>query len=111
MFLTYICLPISQIKQAALVQAFRLCGTENMETVEIDLENLIKKRSYKDSSLSFNVTSCSESIMGWSRNQSNFGKMEMTDFIWKAGSGYSHRHIWKLVVVLYEVTFAVDKIG
>ena len=49
--------------------------------------------------------------MGWSRNQSNFGKMEMTDFIWKAGSGYSHRHIWKVVVVLYEVTFAVDKIG
>ena len=35
----------------------------------------------------------------------------MTDFIWKAGSGYSHRHIWKVVVVLYEVTFAVDKIG
>ena len=35
----------------------------------------------------------------------------MTDVIWKAGSGYSHRHIWKVVVVLYEVTFAVDKIG
>ena len=38
-------------------------------------------------------------------------KMEMTDVIWKAGSGYSHRHIQRVVVVLYEVTFAVDKIG
>ena len=35
----------------------------------------------------------------------------MTVFIWKAGSGYSHRHIWKLVAVLYEVTFAGGKIG
>ena len=93
MFLTYIYLLISQIKQAALLRAFRLYGTENMETVETDLENLIKKRSYKDSSLSFNVTSCSESIMGWSEINPILEKMEMTDFIWKAGSGYSHRHI------------------
>jgi hypothetical protein len=35
----------------------------------------------------------------------------MTVFIWKAGSGHFQRHIWKLVAVLYEVTFAVDKIG
>ena len=37
--------------------------------------------------------------------------LEMTVFIWKAGSGHFQRHIWKLVAVLYEVTFAVDKIG
>ena len=37
-------LPISQIGQAALLQAFRPCGTENMETVKTDLENLIKKK-------------------------------------------------------------------
>ena len=55
MFLTHHSLPISQIGQAALPQAFRPCGTKNMETVETDLEKLIK-RSYNDSSLSFNVT-------------------------------------------------------
>ena len=49
--------------EAALLQAFRPCGTENMETVETDLEKLIKRRSYNDSSLSFNVTSYSDSIM------------------------------------------------
>ena len=37
-------LPISQIGQAALLQPFRPCGTENMETVKTDLENLIKKK-------------------------------------------------------------------
>ena len=110
MFLTHLCLPISQIGQAALLQAFRPCGTENIETVETDLEKLIERRSY-DFSLSFNVTSYSDSIMDWSRNQSNIGKKEMTVFIWKAGSGHFQRHIWKLVAVLYEVTFAVDKIG
>jgi hypothetical protein len=35
----------------------------------------------------------------------------MTVFLWKAGSGHFPRHIWKLVAVLYEVTFVVDKIG
>ena len=44
-----------------------------METMETDLEKLIKRRSYNDSSLSFNVTSYSDSIMDWSRNQSNIG--------------------------------------
>ena len=73
MFLIHLCLPISQTGQAALLQAFRPCGTENMDTVETAFKNLIKKRSYDDSSLSFNVTSYSDSIMDWSRNQSNFG--------------------------------------
>jgi hypothetical protein len=58
-----------------------------METVENDLEKLIKKRSYNDSSLSFNLTSYSHSIMDWSRNQSNTRKKEMT-VIWKASSGH-----------------------
>jgi hypothetical protein len=84
---------------------------EDIETVETDLEKLTKRKRYNDSSLSFNVTSYSDSIMGWSRNQSNIGKKEMAVFIWKAGSGHFQRHIWKLVAVLYEVTFAVDKIG
>jgi hypothetical protein len=39
-----------------LLQAFRPCGTENIETKETDLEKLIKRRSYNESSLSFNVT-------------------------------------------------------
>ena len=73
------CLPISQIGQAALFQAFRPCGTQNMETVETDLEKLIKRRSYNDSSLSFNVTSYSDSIMDWSRNQSNTGNTNDED--------------------------------
>lgn len=34
LLLTHLCLPISQIGQAALPQAFRPCGTENIETVE-----------------------------------------------------------------------------
>ena len=35
----------------------------------------------------------------------------MTVYIWKAGSGYFQRNTWKLVTVLYEVTFAGGKIG
>ena len=73
MFLTHLSSPISQIGQAALFQAFRPCGTQNMETVETDLEKLIKRSIYNDSSLSFNVTSYSDSIMDWPRNQSNIG--------------------------------------
>jgi hypothetical protein len=49
------CLPISQIGQTALLEAFRPCGKEKMETVETDL----------DSSPSFNVTSYSDSIIDW----------------------------------------------
>jgi hypothetical protein len=41
--------------------------------METDLEKLIKRRSYNDSSLYFNVTSYSDSIMDWSRNKSNIG--------------------------------------
>jgi hypothetical protein len=73
MLLTHLSLSISQIGKAALLQAFRPCMMENMETVETDLEKLIKRRSYNDSSLSFNVTSYSDSIMDRSRNQSNIG--------------------------------------
>ena len=81
-----------------------------METVETDLEKLIKRRSYNNSSLSFNVISYSDSIMDWSRNQSNTGKKEITVFIQNADSGHFQKHIWKAVAVLYEVSFAVDKI-
>jgi hypothetical protein len=55
MFFTHLFLPISQIGQAAVIQVFRPSGTANMGTVETDLEKLIKRRSYNDSSLSFNV--------------------------------------------------------
>ena len=94
-----------QNTQSAWLQVFTPGGTKNIETVETDLEKLIERRSY-DFSLSFNVTSYSDSIMDWSRNQSNTGKKEMTVFIWKAGSGHFKGHIWKLVAVLYEVTFS-----
>ena len=99
---------MSQIRQAKL-PCFK--DREHREIVETDLGKRIKGRSYNDSSLSFNGISYSGSIMDWSRNQSKIGKKEMTAFIWKAGSGHFQRHIWKLVAVLYEVTFAVDKIG
>ena len=66
MFLTHLCLPMSQIRQVKLpcFKLLNLDGTENIETVETDLEKLVK-RSYDDSSLSFNVTSYSDSIMDW----------------------------------------------
>ena len=82
-----------------------------MEIMGTDLEKLIKRRSYNNSSLSFNVTSCSDSVMDWSMNQSYIGKKEITVFIGKAGSGHFQKHSWKLVAVLYEVTFVVDKFG
>jgi hypothetical protein len=84
MFLTHLCLPIFQIGQAALLQAFRPCGTENMDTVETAFKNLIKKRSCDDSSLSLNVTSYSDSIMDWSMNQSNIGnnRLHLEGWFW-----------------------------
>ena len=42
MFLKHLCLLISQIGQSVLFQAFRPYGKETMETVETDLEKLIK---------------------------------------------------------------------
>ena len=57
------------------------------------------------------MTSYSDSIMDWTRNQSNTEKKEMTLFIWKPVSGHFQRHIWKLVAVVYEVTFAVYEVG
>jgi hypothetical protein len=81
MFLTHLCLPLSQIGQAALPQAFRPYGRENMETVETVFKYLTKKRSYDDSSFSFNVTSYSDSIMDWSRNQSNIGRLVLDIFL------------------------------
>jgi hypothetical protein len=62
-----------------LIQAFRPCGTGNIKTVETDLEKLIKRRSYNESSLSVNVTSYSDTIMDWSRNQSNIGDSNYED--------------------------------
>jgi hypothetical protein len=79
MLLTHLCLPMSQIRQATLLQAFRPYETENIETMKTDLENVIKKRSYNDSSLSFNVTSYSDSIMDWSRNKYNIGDSNYED--------------------------------
>ena len=73
MFLNYPFLPMSHIRQAALLQAFRPCGTDNIETVETNLEKLIKRRSYNDSSLFLNVTNYSDSVMDSSRNKSNIG--------------------------------------
>ena len=73
MFLTNLSLSMFQNTQSAWLQVFTPGGTKNIETVETDLEKLIKRRSYNDSSLSFNVTSYSDSIMDWSRNKSNIG--------------------------------------
>jgi hypothetical protein len=64
---------MSHIRQAALLQAFRPCGTDNIETVETNLEKLIKRRNYNDSSLFLNVTNYSDSVMDSSRNKSNIG--------------------------------------
>jgi hypothetical protein len=73
MFLTYLCLTLSQIRQAKLpcFKLFNLMRQRTLETVETDLEKLFKRRSYSDFSFSFNVTSYSDSIMDWSRNKSN----------------------------------------
>jgi hypothetical protein len=67
-----------------LLQSFKPCGTENIETenietVETDLEKLVKRKIYNDSSLSFNVTSYSDPIMDWSRNKSNIGDSNYDD--------------------------------
>jgi hypothetical protein len=72
MFLTHVCLPISQIGQAALLHAFRHVGQKTWR-LETAFKNVIKNRSHDESSLSFNVTSYCDSIMDWSRNQSNIG--------------------------------------
>jgi hypothetical protein len=64
-----------------------------METVETDLEKLIKRRSYNDSSLSFNVTVIlTQSWTGLKLNPI-LRKKEMTVFIWKSGSGHFPRYI------------------
>jgi hypothetical protein len=42
MFLTNLCLSIFQITKVSFLQAFKHCGTENIEMVETDLEKLIK---------------------------------------------------------------------
>jgi hypothetical protein len=84
MFLTHLCLPVSQIGQAPLLQAFTPCGTENMETVETAIKNLIKRGSYDDSSLSFKMISYSDSIMDLSIIQSNTGNnsLHLEDWLW-----------------------------
>jgi hypothetical protein len=64
----------------------------------------------KDSPLSFNVTSYSDSIRDWSGNQLNIEQKEITVVIWRAGSGHFQRYIWKLAAVLYDVMFTMDKI-
>jgi hypothetical protein len=46
-------------------------GQKTLGTVETDLEKLFKRRSYNECSLSFNVTSYSNSIMDWSSNNSH----------------------------------------
>ena len=73
MFLTHLCLPLSQIGQAKVpcFKLFNLMGHRTLETVESDLERLVIRKSYNDSSLSFNVTSYSNSILDWSSNNSN----------------------------------------
>jgi hypothetical protein len=73
MFLTHLCFPLFQIRQNKLAcfKLFYLMGQRTLETVETDLEKLVKKRSSNDSSPFFNVTSYSNSIMGLSSNNSN----------------------------------------
>ena len=71
MFLTHLCLFLSQIKQAKLpcFKVFNFMGQRTLETVEADLEKLFRRRSYYDSFFSFNVTSYSD----WSSNKSSIG--------------------------------------
>ena len=69
MFLTHLCLPISQIGQAALPLFFRPCETENMETVEPASKT--NPRIINDYSHSFNVNRYCDSNMDWSSNQSS----------------------------------------
>ena len=61
MFLTNLSLSMFQNTQSAWLQVFTPGGTKNIETVETDLEKLIERRSY-DFSLSFNVTSYSDTM-------------------------------------------------
>ena len=71
--LTHLCLPLYQIGQAKVpcFKLFNLMGHRTLKTVESDLERLVIRKSYNDSSLSFNVTSYSNSILDWSSNNSN----------------------------------------
>jgi hypothetical protein len=73
MFLIHLCLLLSQIGQAKVpcFKLFNLMGHRTLETMESDLETLVIKKSYNDSSLSFNVTSYPNSILNWSSNNSN----------------------------------------
>ena len=68
-----LCLPLTQIREAKMpcFKLFNLMGQRTLETVESDLERLVIRKSYNDSSLSFNVTSYSNSILDWSSNNSN----------------------------------------
>lgn len=54
------------------------------------------------------MASYSDSIVGWSGNQSN---IESNRFHWKDGSGHFQRHIQKLAAVLYKDALAIDKSG
>jgi hypothetical protein len=102
--------PVSQTGQAALSQAFRFCRTEDMETVELAFNKLIKWiHCYNDPHQSFNVTSYSNSVMDWSANQSNIGQKEMIVGIWRVDSGHFQRCSWKMAAALYDVIFCVDK--
>jgi hypothetical protein len=47
--------------------------------VETDLEKLIKRRIFNDSSLSLNMISYSDTIMDWPRNKSNIGDSKYDD--------------------------------
>ena len=80
-FLTHLCLPIYQIRQVALLHAFRPFGTENMETGNC-LQKFNQKKSYDDYLLSFNVTSYSDSIMDCSINQPNIGNNSLHLEVW-----------------------------
>ena len=44
---------------------FKLMGHRTLKTVESDLERLVIRKGYNDASLSFNVTSYSNSILDW----------------------------------------------
>jgi hypothetical protein len=71
--LTHLCLPLSQIGQAKVpcFKLFNLMGHRTLKTMKSDLRRLVIRKSYNDSSLSFNVISYSNSFLDWSSNNTS----------------------------------------
>ena len=73
MFLIHLCLLLSQIGQAKVpcFKLFNLMGHRTLKTMKSDLRRLVIRKSYNDSSLSFNVISYSNSFLDWSSNNTS----------------------------------------